>query len=85
MDDAAAAPEPLLRVAAGREGTFGLVIGIGLWSIGVPSPALWGVLAGLLRFVPYIGPMLAAVAPIGARRRDRSRLVDAPSRSRCCS
>jgi predicted PurR-regulated permease PerM len=42
---------------------FGLVIGIGLWVIGVPSPAMWGVMAGLLRFVPYIGSFLAAVAP----------------------
>src|SRR4029079_4703604 len=43
---------------------FGVVIGVGLWLIGVPSAALWGVLAGLLRFVPYLGPLLAAVAPL---------------------
>jgi predicted PurR-regulated permease PerM len=43
---------------------FGLVIGVGLWLIGIPSAALWGVLAGLLRFVPYLGPLLAAVAPL---------------------
>jgi predicted PurR-regulated permease PerM len=43
---------------------FGLVIGTGLWLIGIPSAALWGVLAGLLRFVPYVGPMLAAVPPL---------------------
>lgn len=42
---------------------FGVVIGIGLWAIGIPSPAMWGVMAGLLRFVPYIGSFLAAVAP----------------------
>lgn len=42
---------------------FGLVIGLGLWVIGVPSPAMWGVMGGLLRFVPYIGSFLAAVAP----------------------
>jgi len=42
---------------------FGFVIGLGLWLIGVPSPAMWGVMAGLLRFVPYIGSLLAAVAP----------------------
>ena len=42
---------------------FGVVIGIGLWLIGIPSPAMWGVMAGLLRFVPYIGSFLAAVAP----------------------
>jgi len=42
---------------------FGIVIGLGLWGIGIPSPAMWGLMAGLLRFVPYIGPLLAAVAP----------------------
>ena len=42
---------------------FAIVIGLGLWAIGLPSPAMWGVLAGLLRFVPYIGAILGAVAP----------------------
>jgi predicted PurR-regulated permease PerM len=44
--------------------TFGMVITLGLWAIGVPSPGVWGVMAGVLRFVPYIGALLAAVAPI---------------------
>jgi predicted PurR-regulated permease PerM len=43
---------------------FGFVIGAGLWLIGIPSPALWGAVAGLLRFVPYIGAVMAAVAPL---------------------
>ena len=43
--------------------TFGLIIGLGLYLIGIPSPALWGVLSGLLRFVPYIGPVIAALLP----------------------
>ncbi len=43
---------------------FGLTVGIGLWLVGVPSPAMWGVLAGMLRFVPYIGPVLAAAGPV---------------------
>ena len=43
---------------------FGVVIGVGLWLIGVPFAVLWGVLAGLLRFAPYVGPLLAAVAPL---------------------
>lgn len=38
-------------------------MGAGLWFIGVPNPALWGVLAMLLRFVPYIGPAIAATFP----------------------
>ena len=48
--------------------TFGLVITLGLWMIGVPSPGVWGGLAGVLRFVPYLGALLAAVAPINADR-----------------
>jgi predicted PurR-regulated permease PerM len=48
----------------GVNACFGTVIGVGLWLIGVPSAALWGVLAGLLRFVPYLGPLLAAVVPL---------------------
>ena len=43
---------------------FGLLFGTGLYFIGVPNPALWGVLAGLLRIVPYIGTMVAAALPI---------------------
>ncbi|HEX6086259.1 MAG TPA: AI-2E family transporter [Thermoanaerobaculia bacterium] len=42
---------------------FGLLIGLGLWMLQVPHAALWGVLAGLLRFVPYIGAVLSAAAP----------------------
>ncbi|HEY0271439.1 MAG TPA: AI-2E family transporter [Sphingomonas sp.] len=44
--------------------SFGAIIGIGLWLIGIPSPAMFGILAGLLRFVPYIGSGLAAVVPM---------------------
>jgi hypothetical protein len=43
---------------------FGLVIGAGLWIIGVPSSALWGILAMVLRFVPYIGPPISAIFPL---------------------
>ncbi|MGH6878605.1 MAG: AI-2E family transporter [Rhizomicrobium sp.] len=39
---------------------FGTLIGIGLFFIGVPNPVLWGILAMLLRFIPYIGAPIAA-------------------------
>ncbi len=42
---------------------FGVMIGVGLWLLRVPHAGLWGVLAGLLRFVPYIGAVLSAAAP----------------------
>ncbi|GAD50544.1 hypothetical protein NT2_09_01520 [Caenibius tardaugens NBRC 16725] len=43
---------------------FGLIIGIGTWLIGLPVPLVWGVLAGMLRFVPYIGAILGAILPM---------------------
>lgn len=43
---------------------FGVVIGLGLWIIGVPSPTLFGVLATILRFVPYIGAAISALLPL---------------------
>ena len=52
----------LLTIALLNVG-FGLLIGIGLALLQVPHAALWGVLAGLLRFVPYIGAVLSAAAP----------------------
>jgi predicted PurR-regulated permease PerM len=44
--------------------TYAIPIGIGLWLIGLPNPILWGMLCGLLRFVPYIGPIVAAFFPL---------------------
>ena len=43
---------------------FGAVIWGGLFVLGVPSPGLWGILAGLLRFVPYVGPVIASLGPL---------------------
>ncbi|MDB5644471.1 AI-2E family transporter [Methylobacterium sp.] len=43
---------------------FGVVIGVGLWWIGVPNPILFGVLAAIMRFVPYIGAAISALLPL---------------------
>jgi predicted PurR-regulated permease PerM len=43
---------------------FAVIIGLGLWWIGVPNPFLWGILAGVLRFIPYIGSILGLVFPV---------------------
>ncbi len=40
--------------------TFGVVVGMGLWLIGVPHAALWGSIGALLRFIPYVGVLGAA-------------------------
>lgn len=42
----------------------GLIAGIGLWAIGVDFPILWGVLTGLLNFIPTIGSIVAAIPPV---------------------
>ncbi len=45
--------------------TFGVFVGIGLYLIGLPNAILWGILATALRFIPYIGPWIAAAMPLG--------------------
>ena len=64
MDDAGARLSKYFLAQAALNLLFGCVIGGGLWLIGLPSPVLWGVMSGLLRFVPYVGPVLAAGLPI---------------------
>ena len=44
--------------------SYGIPMALGLWVIGVPGWILWGTLAALMRFIPYVGPMLSAVFPI---------------------
>jgi predicted PurR-regulated permease PerM len=43
--------------------SFGLAVGFALYLIGVPYAILWGFLAAMLRFIPYIGPFAAAILP----------------------
>ncbi|MCR0984476.1 AI-2E family transporter [Roseomonas populi] len=43
---------------------FGVLISVGLWAIGIPNPLLWGVIAGMMRFVPFIGGFIAAAFPV---------------------
>ena len=43
---------------------FGVIVAIGLYFIGLPSPVLWGVVAGLCRFIPYVGGLIAAALPL---------------------
>jgi hypothetical protein len=43
---------------------YGMAAGTGLYFLGVPYPFVWAVLAAVLRFIPYVGPVLGAGAPI---------------------
>src|SRR5450755_2309284 len=64
IDDAGQRLSRLFLTQLALNAGFGVVIGVGLWFIGVPSAALWGMLAMILRFVPYIGPPISAVFPL---------------------
>ncbi len=43
---------------------YGALIAGALWLIGLPSPIAWGILAMLMRFVPYVGGFIAAALPL---------------------
>jgi predicted PurR-regulated permease PerM len=43
---------------------YGICVAIGLQFIGVPNAVLWGVLSGVLRFIPYVGPWVGALLPV---------------------
>ena len=64
LDDAARRLGKLFATQLVLNAVFGLIIGVGLAFIGIPSASLWGLLAMILRFVPYIGAPLAAVLPL---------------------
>jgi predicted PurR-regulated permease PerM len=64
LDDTARRLSRLFLTQLALNSAFGIVIGTGLWIIGVPSPMLWGILAAILRFVPYIGAFISAVFPL---------------------
>ena len=64
IDEAGYRLSRLLLAQLALNAGFGLVIGLGLWLIGVPSAPLWGLLAMALRFVPYIGAVIAAILPL---------------------
>lgn len=64
IDDAAHRLSRLYLAQLGLNAAFGAVIALGCWLIGLPSPLLWGIIAAVLRFVPYIGAVIAAVFPI---------------------
>ncbi len=63
LDDASTRLSKYLFLQFLVNGIYGVLFGGGLFFIGVPHPFLWGVLAALLRFIPYIGTAVAAGLP----------------------
>jgi len=64
LDDAGQRLSRLFLTQLGLNAAYGVVVGATLWLIGVPSAPLWGMLAMILRFVPYIGAVISAIFPL---------------------
>lgn len=64
MEDVGSRISRYLVMFTAVNSAYGLLVGIGLWLIGVPYPVLWGVLAALFRFIPYVGPAAAFLMPL---------------------
>ena len=66
---------------------YGALAAVGLWMFGVPYPLFWGALGAALRFIPYVGPLIASLGPFSSawRRcpagRSRSRWLASTSSS----
>jgi predicted PurR-regulated permease PerM len=64
IDDAAGRLSRFFLMQVALNTSFGVLVGVGLLVIGVPSAILWGILAAILRFVPYVGVFIAAFFPL---------------------
>ena len=64
LSDAAKRVSKYLSMQLLVNAIYGLPLGIGLLLIGIPGALMWGMLAAVLRFVPYVGPMIASVFPL---------------------
>ncbi len=63
LDEAAARLSRYLFVQTCINTVFGIIIGTGLWLIGIPNAGLWALMSMLLRFIPYVGVPLAFLFP----------------------
>ncbi len=63
MDDAGHRVSRYILMQFAVNACFGAIISAGLYFMGVPSYLLWGVLGMFLRFLPYVGPVIAWMLP----------------------
>jgi predicted PurR-regulated permease PerM len=63
LDDAARGVSRYLLTQSLVNSTYGASLGFGLYWIGLPYAAFWGVLAAILRFIPYAGTAVAGLCP----------------------
>lgn len=64
LDDAAQGLSGYLLAQFMVNASFGVVVGLGVWLIGLPYPLLWGVCSTFLRYIPFVGPWLALLFPL---------------------
>jgi predicted PurR-regulated permease PerM len=64
LDEAGERLSKLFLTQIAFNAAFGLAIGVGPEIIGIPSAPLWGLIATILRFVPYIGAPISAIIPL---------------------
>ena len=64
MNEAARRLSRYFLFQLGLNSSFGVLIGVCLWVAGLPNPVLWGILAACMRFVPYVGTVIALVPPL---------------------
>ena len=63
LDEAASRLSRYLALQTIINASFGFIIGLGLWLIGIPNAGLWALIGMLLRFVPYVGVPIAFLFP----------------------
>jgi predicted PurR-regulated permease PerM len=64
LDDAGRRLSRYLVLQCLVNASYGTVFGLALYYIGIPHALLWGVFAGVLRFVPYVGSLIATALPV---------------------
>lgn len=64
LDDSGRRLERFIAAQLFANCIIGSAIGVGLHFLGIPNALLWGVLAAVLRFIPYIGAVIAAGFPL---------------------
>ncbi|MGH9620543.1 MAG: AI-2E family transporter, partial [Bryobacteraceae bacterium] len=63
VDDAAKRVSRYLLTQSAVNGSFGILLGVGLYFMGVPYAAFWGVFGAMMRFIPYVGTWVAGGCP----------------------
>ena len=64
MDEAGERISRYLTMQLVVNACYGVPMAVGLWVIGVPGAVVWGAVAAVMRFMPYVGPLIAAVFPL---------------------